>query len=973
MLDQATFREYFKAVHGHDPFPWQERLLEEVIVSGWPDVLALPTASGKTAVMDIALFAMVASDRRQPRRVFFVVDRRVVVDEAFSRANRIRDRLTAALDRGQEGVLGTLARRLKRLAAGSRCDVERSNLPAFEPLCVGEMRGGLPQAMDWATSPAQPIIVTTTVDQLGSRLLFRGYGLQTGVCNSLSIHAGLVGNDALIVLDEAHLSGPFLQTLNTVRALRDGFPQATATPWQVVAMTATPSAGAGRTFGPSQADFANPVFALRFQASKKARLVKVKSFGSSRRELEEQAAREAMHLSRSGANIVAVVVNRVRSARRIYESLVISGASTILVTGRIRPFDRDRLFGEFQDRLRADRERRLHSSSPMFVVATQTIEVGADFDFDALVTEIAPLDSLRQRFGRLDRLGRLKETQAVIVARDADVSRGSDDPVYGDRLAATWKWLEEKAIKPKTRGGNGDPVIDMGSSSLQNLLESNPDVSNLQAQPQVRVPSLLPPHVDLLSQTSPIAYTSPDVAVFLHGQSEGVSDVQLVWRADLTRENRDDWLDIVSLTPPSLQEALTVPLPAARRWLQEASLPEFGDLEGAGSYAPETEADTSSHRPFLVWHGQEGEDAISRRPRDIRPGDTIVVAATEGGCDRFGWAPESSAPVEDLVEAIALEAGKPVLRLHPHRLGQEFEKVAPLIAALTERQESGEGDIGDALGVVGQEQLPPWLTDSLGQLQHESVDRLSIIPYPDVDDAWFVGTLPRGKRWRWDRPDRGYSSSLSVEVSLQQHCQGVQDWASLFASVLGLPATIERDLSIAGRLHDLGKADPRFQLLLHGGDDIAWQASQATGSLLAKSGMDPRNRRAAERARRRAGYPRGMRHESLSLAMVEACPSLLGDAEDSELVLHLVASHHGCARPFLPYVEDKSPQSVQCSWDEAEIDVTTADAVRGFGDQAPERYWRLVRRYGWWGLAWLEAILRLADHRRSEEEVILCR
>src|SRR5690606_10420111 len=69
------------------------------------------------------------------------------------------------------------------------------------------------------------------------------------------------------------------------------------------------------------------------------------------------------------------------------------------------------------------------------------IEAGADFDFDALVTEAASLDSLRQRFGRVDRLGNYENAEGVIVHDKST----KDDPVYGKAIAETIKRFKEQA------------------------------------------------------------------------------------------------------------------------------------------------------------------------------------------------------------------------------------------------------------------------------------------------------------------------------------------------------------------------------------------------------------------------------------------------------------------------------------------------------------------------------------------------
>ena len=95
---------------------------------------------------------------------------------------------------------------------------------------------------------------------------------------------------------------------------------------------------------------------------------------------------------------------------------------------------------------------------------------------------------------------------------------------------------------------------------------------------------------------------------------------------------------------------------------------------------------------------------------------------------------------------------------------------------------------------------------------------------------------------------------------------------------------------------------------------------------------------------------------------------LAGDAGRRELILHLIGSHHGRCRPFAPVVEDNQPETVEYRHNGAVLQTSSATALERLDSGAAERFWKLVRRYGWWGLPWLEAMARLADWHVSELE-----
>jgi CRISPR-associated endonuclease/helicase Cas3 len=211
------------------------------------------------------------------------------------------------------------------------------------------------------------------------------------------------------------------------------------------------------------------------------------------------------------------------------------------------------------------------------------------------------------------------------------------------------------------------------------------------------------------------------------------------------------------------------------------------------------------------------------------------------------------------------------------------------------------------------------------------------------------------------------SSFTGVAVTLRAHLAGVGSFARGFAERCGLPDGIVTALEIAGRWHDAGKADPRFQILLHGGN--AFKASVA-GEPLAKSLIPPGDRRARRYALERARYPVGYRHELMSTALMLQNPAALkaSGEVDVDLILHLVASHHGWCRPLAPVVLDDAPVPVEFQSEAGSLLARSDHGLDRLDSGVSDRFFRLIRRYGWFGLAWLEAILRLADHRRSEWE-----
>ncbi|MCB0984214.1 MAG: type I-U CRISPR-associated helicase/endonuclease Cas3 [Ilumatobacter sp.] len=889
------FSAFFRGVWGADPFDWQVRLVEQVLRDEkWPDVLDLPTGSGKTAALDIAVYTLSVRPDLFARRIAFVVDRRLIVDQTALRAAA----LAAAL---QAPTTGAVRRVADRLTALSTTGV---------PLDVGRLRGGLPSAgaqqSDWLRWPDQPAVVVSTVDQFGSRLLFRGYGVSKGM---RPVHAGLTGNDCLVLLDEVHLSTAVAETLQDVAQMGTvkGLPRR----GQLVQMSATPVGRFDATFSLTEADLSpGSELAARVKAVKRARVVRV---GALRAPLEKVLADCAPGLlAELGVEdgVLGVVVNRVASAREVGAKLRVAlpESEVIVLTGRMRGLERTRAAAAA---VRAADAEAADRTGSVVVVATQCIEVGADLSFDGLVTEVASLASLRQRFGRLDRRGRAsregRPAHAVIVGVESALS-APEDAVYGGALRATWDALYQRF---------GSEPFDVGPLSADlNGLPATCDVAP-------RVPRvLMPAHLELLSFTNPEPVRSPEVAGFLHGDIDPDSDVSVLWRADLDSSEASDVRRILELMPPAASELIAVPIGAARRWLAGLSPGVAADVDVA-----DRDEAIESEAAMGVWRWRDGA-AVQAQPGDLRPGDLLVAACQLGGLVDGVWAPESIAPVADVLEPAAASEGRLLHRANLDVDGSDDERQEIIAAHL----ESADLDVV-----------------SLGALR-------ATRPIEYRPGRWlWVAKLPLNGD-SLDGTDRR-NSFVGLPVPLHSHLAGVGEIASEMAQRCGMSSELVDDLRLAGELHDLGKVDPRFQTWLHGSEIKAAMADEPLAKGIA-----------AMRPGWRGGYPEGARHEFLSVHLACSATELLERANDPDLVLHLVSSHHGHARALPVVADDPQNLTVHYMAHGCELFADTSIGGDALGAEALRRFTTLQARYGCHGLTWLESILRLADHRRSELE-----
>ena len=906
------------------PFRWQLRLLRRLLDADLPAAVDVPTGLGKTSAMALWLIAL-AEGANLPRRLVYVVDRRAVVDQATRFAERLRCNVPADL------------------AEELRLDDGTGALP------ISTLRGGFADNRDWLEDPSKPAIVVGTIDMIGSRLLFEGYGVSR---NMRPYHAGFLGVDTLVLLDEAHLCPPFERLLRQVAAHRDGSLgpgpgcEPTTPPFHLMSLSATGrdvgQMPPGSVFRLEEQDRDEPVVDQRLTARKRLKITEL----TEARSLVERIANRAIELGGGAPYRVLVYCDRRAHAVEVKELIDKEGkrrqragelteaCESELLVGERRVYERKELEGWLERNGFLGGSETL-PGAPTFLVATSAGEVGVDLDADHMVCDLVAYERMVQRLGRVNRRGGEDRTAKVdVFAIRPELKANARKADREEHEKALERYRQRLAPLCQLPEGEDDRR-DASPSALVELKSNHPALVDAATTPEPLHPELTRPLLDAWAMTSLKRHEGrPEVAPWLRGWEEDEEpQTSVVWRKYLpwVRRHHEVSVDRAMITeffravPIHATEKLEAVSSRVFDWLlkraaQVGKRDQGHDLavrdddivailiDRAGEYV--ASASLSEIRQLaapaksMSRREQRHRDRRKREWKErLLPGALLVVDTRMGGL-RDGMLDEKAES-----EAASADADGD---WREKKEDPSAEPPRPLIRFRVEEVTGNEDEEGVKLPDEYEDWRPVRVFETRFDAGGVAQRGLAVFKWPD------------------EAPDEDSRSILSAPQTLAEHAEQVAARARTLATRLGLPEHEVEALYLAARMHDDGKAAARWQ--------NAMKAPNDEGRPYAKT-------RGGGNWRLLEGY----RHEFGSLVRAER-----EDLPDStrDLILHLIAAHHGGARPLISSAgcEDGPPSLLESKAGEAAL-----------------RFARLQKRYGPWGLAWREAILRAADQGASRE------
>lgn len=458
LLDFSTMFQYLDEEKKVEPRPIQQEIMDITAELAAPSLIIIeaPTGIGKT---EIALYlADTLLQKHRGRGLYIAMPTQATSNQMFDRAAEF------LRQRYPENMVNL------HLAHGQAAFDER--IQTITLRTVGDNKKD------------DPIVAMSWFNQYSKRTLLAPFGVGTvdqtlmSVLQTKHFFVRLLGlSHKVVVFDEVHAYDAYMGTLfqQLLQWLR-------AIGTSVIMLSATLPAETRRKFVDAytgqrpQLDSHYPVITIA-SAEKPAEIQKLPSPNNITLEIEWKAVEEQidhiLSLAQKGG-CIAVICNTVGRAQVTFRQLLeawetgqldIERDNLILFHARFPPIWRKaieektkKLFGKPQKDSDGKEVDYRPQTGPVIIVATQVIEQSLDLDFDAMITDLAPIDLLIQRAGRLHR-HEIRDSQRHGHARQLTIIKpklddqeiphfGSDEYIYERYvLLRTYRALEHQANK----------------------------------------------------------------------------------------------------------------------------------------------------------------------------------------------------------------------------------------------------------------------------------------------------------------------------------------------------------------------------------------------------------------------------------------------------------------------------------------------------------------------------------------------